>query len=318
MKILVTGAAGLYGIHLVHELVKLKTVQKVIGVDNFSREFLVKDPFIHSPALSKKFIILKRNFLTLERRELDKLDLDFVIHLAAYISIPESMEMHFSYFRNNEFGTFKLLHLLNQTKKRPHFIFASTPEVYGSSIYTPMDENHPLLPRSVYAVTKLASEKHCMAMYHWYRYPVTIIRNFNTFGENQNIWGNAAVVSNFIAKVLQGKDLIIHGDGQQTRDFQYVNDAVRAYTLSILHPSKLLGKTINIGTGKRTSIVGLAEMIIKLTKSRSRVRFEPMRGADLRCLEADYKEINRLVGWKPLYSLEDGLTNTIQWFKKYL
>jgi len=316
MNILVTGAAGLYGIHLIDQLVKEKDVKHVIGFDNFSRDFLVKDPFIQSKELKKKFKFYKRNYRTLALKELNSFDLDFVVHLAAFISIPESMRMEKAYFMNNEFGTFQLIHLLHRTEKKPHFIFASSPEVYGSAIYAPMDEKHPMLPRSVYAVTKLASEKHCMAMYEWYGYPITIIRNFNTFGPNQNIFGNAAVVSNFIARSVQGKNIVIHGDGLQTRDFQFINDAVRAYVLTIMNSKKMIGKIVNIGTGKQTRIKDLAEIIVKLTKVKSKIKYVPTRGADLRSLEANYNEIQALVGWKPQYSLETGLKKTIDWFKQ--
>ncbi|NIQ01207.1 MAG: NAD-dependent epimerase/dehydratase family protein, partial [Nitrospinaceae bacterium] len=153
------------------------------------------------------------------------LDLDAVVHLAAFISIPESMDQADAYFRNNEWGTFRLMQMLVRTKNWPLMVYASSPEVYGNPIYTPIDIHHPMLPRSIYAVTKLAAEKHCKAMHEWYKYPVVVIRNFNTYGENQDISANAGVVSKFILNALRNEPLVVHDSGKQTRDFQYVKDA---------------------------------------------------------------------------------------------
>ena len=318
MNILVTGAAGLYGVHLVDQLVRRKDVSKVIGVDSFSRNFFEKDPFIKSPQFHKKFDLIKKRFYDFTVDELDKLRLSVVIHLAAYISIPESMERQDDYFQNNEYGTFRLMQTLVKTKDWPMLIYVSSPEVYGNPVYTPMDINHPMLPRSIYAVTKLAAEKHCRAMFEWYKYPVVIIRNFNTYGENQDIWGNAGVVSNFIVKAIKNEPIIIHDSGEQTRDFQYVKDAVSAYTLVAANGNGMAGEIFNIGTCKQTSIRDLAKLIIKLSGSKSEISFEKGRSADLMSLEADYSEINKKVGWHPRYDLEEGLKLTIEWYKKII
>lgn len=317
MNVLVTGAAGLYGVHLVDQLVQRDDISKIIGVDDFSRKYLEKDPFIKSPEFDKKFVLIKKNFYDLTVEEIDELELSVVVHLASFISIPESMERQDDYFRNNEFGTFRLMQTLVKTRNWPMIIYASSPEVYGNPIYTPMDINHPMLPRSIYAVTKLAAEKHCRAMYEWYKYPVVIIRNFNTFGENQDIWGNAGVVSNFIVKALKNEPIVIHDNGEQTRDFQYVKDAVSAYTLIVTKGNELAGEIFNIGTCKQTSIKELAELTIKLAGSKSEIQYEKGRSADLMSLEADYSEINKKVGWSPKYDLEEGLIRTITWYKKF-
>ncbi len=316
MNVLVTGAAGLYGIHLVDELVKRSDIDKVIGVDDFSREYFEDDPFIKSSEFESKFILKRKKFYDLTAEELDEMELDAFVHLAAHISIPESMERADDYFKNNEWGTFHLMQVLFRTKTWPLMIYASSPEVYGNPLYTPMDIHHPMLPRSIYAATKLAAEKHCKAMHEWYKYPVIVIRNFNTFGENQDISGYAGVVSTFILKSLNNEPIVIHNSGEQTRDFQYVKDATRAYSLVIDKEKSLSGEVFNIGTQNQTSIKDLAQTIKRLSGSKSEIKFEPGRAADLMSLEADYKLIQEKTGWEPKYSLEEGLKSTIEWYKQ--
>jgi UDP-glucose 4-epimerase len=228
------------------------------------------------------------------------------------------MEREEEYFKNNEYGTFRFMQTLVRTKKWPLIIYASSPEVYGNPIYTPMDINHPLLPRSIYAVTKLAAEKHCYAMYQWYGYPVVIMRNFNTFGENQDISGNAGVISSFLVRALRGEPLVVHNRGEQTRDFQYVKDAVHAYVLVIERDKELSGGIFNIGTGKQTSVSELARMILDITSSSSEIIYQKGRAADLISLEADYSEIKKKTGWEPRYSLEEGLRRTAEWYRRYV
>lgn len=318
MRVLVTGAAGLYGVHLVDDLVRRSDITRIFGLDDFSRWYFQQDPFIKSKEFDQKFVLVKKKFYDLTVAELDEMNLDAIVHLAAHISIPESMERADDYFKNNEWGTFRLMQTLIRTVNWPLVIYASSPEVYGNPIYTPMDINHPMLPRSIYAVTKLAAEKHCKAMHEWYKYPVIVIRNFNTFGENQDISGNAGVVSAYIIRALKNETLIIHDSGEQTRDFQYVKDAVRAYSLVITKDKRFAGEVFNIGTNSQTSIKNLAETIKRLTGSKSEIIFERGRAADLMSLEADYTLINQKTGWKPEYSLEDGLKRTIAWYKEFI
>jgi len=321
MNVLVTGAAGLYGLHLVDLLVKNEKIDRVIGVDNFSRPFLTDDPFklIQGEELERKFKMVRMDFRNLDKTMLDNFDLDVIIHLAAYVSIPQSMENASEYFANNEIGTFTLLQNVFRTKKQPMFIYASSPEVYGNPIKTPIDVDHPLYPRSVYAVTKLAAEKHCIAMFQWHGYPVTIFRNFNTYGENQNSFTEyAAVIPTFITRALKNQTLIVHNDGNQTRDFMYVKDAARAYLLAIFNKSIAVGQTFNIGIGKQTKIIDLAKTVKQLSNSHSEIVFETGRWADLQMLESDTSRTKEKLGWEPEYSLEEGLTRTIDWYRRFM
>ncbi len=316
MIIIITGAAGLYGVHMVDALAKMKYVEKIVGVDDLSRNFFSSDPFIKSEEKDKKFELIKMDYAELDRKKIDEIQPDAVVHLAASVSIPESIDDPQKYFNNNEFGTFKLAQNLLSSKTQPFLIYASSPEVYGNPKYVPMDENHPLNPTSTYAVTKLACEKHCMSLWEWYKYPVTAIRNFNTYGENQNVWGYSAVIPAFIKNALENKPLKIEGDGKQTRDFMYVADAVNAYKMVIENARLAIGETFNIGTGVDISINDLADKIISLTNSRSKTVNAEGRSGDLRALRASIDHINSKIGWEPKTSMDDGLRKTIQWYRK--
>ncbi len=316
MKLIITGAAGLYGVHMVDALAKMASVEKIVGVDDLSRNFFSADPFLKSESKDKKFELIKMDYADLDTKKIDEIEPDAVVHLAASVSIPESMDNPWKYFNNNESGTFKLTQILLASKTQPFLIYASSPEVYGNPKYVPMDENHPLNPTSTYAVTKLACEKHCMSLWEWYKYPVTSIRNFNTYGENQNIWGYSAVIPAFIKSALENKPLKIEGDGRQTRDFMYVADAVEAYKMVIENRRASIGETFNIGTGVDTSINDLAEKIISLTKSSSKITYAPGRSGDLRALRANIEHIKSKIGWEPKTDLAEGLKKTIEWYKK--
>jgi nucleoside-diphosphate-sugar epimerase len=314
VRVLVTGAAGLYGVHLVDALVRRDDVEKVIGVDDLSRHFDCPDAFIPSPESERKFTLWRRDFRDLSAGDIDRWRVDVLVHLAAKVSIDESMERPGVYFAHNEQGTFGLTQTLLATRCRPTLLYASSPEVYGVPRRVPMDEDHPIYPRSVYAVTKLAAEKHGHALFEWYGYPVIVIRNFNTYGPNQNTAGHAAVIPALITAALLGSPLRVSGNGLQTRDFLYVKDAVAAYVAVLEKRERLAGGTFNIGTGRETTVLDLARTIAAMTGSRSRLMRAPQRSGDLPRLAADITRVRAATGWRPRLSLEQGLSDTIAWY----
>jgi nucleoside-diphosphate-sugar epimerase len=324
LKVLVTGAAGFYGSNLVNVLLSDEKVEKIIGIDNLTRiEDFPLDPFNiveDKEALASTFELRKGDFRDLTAEQIDDLNVDAIVHYAALVSIPESMARPKDYFEVNEFGAFKLTQELLRTKTQPFLVFASSPEVYGDVVYTPIDVNHPTRPKSTYAVTKLAGESHVRVMNLWYGYPTCIIRNFNTFGENQSntYRGYPAVVPAFITRALLNEPIIVHNAGTQTRDLTYVKDAVRAYAVAIQRKNQTKGKMFNMGTGVETPIRELAEKIKRLSNSKSKIVFEKGRPVDLPRLVADIKPTTEVLGWAPQFTLEQGLERAIAWYKKVL
>lgn len=324
LRVLVTGAAGFYGSNFVNVLCNDDKIESIIGLDNdIRKEDFPLDPFNvveNKEAFAKKFKLVNDDFRDLTAKKIDDLNVDAVVHYAALVSIPESMDRPWDYFEANEIGVFKLTQELIKTKTQPFFIFASSPEVYGDPVRIPMDVNHTTKPKSTYAVTKLAGESYVRVIHLWYNYPTCVIRNFNTYGENQSntYRGYPAVTPAFITRALLNEPITVHDDGTQTRDLTYVQDAVRAYAVAIHRKNATNGMTFNIGTGVDTPIKTLAEKIIKITDSKSRIVFQKGRPADLPRLVADIKLTTKILGWAPEFTLDQGLARAVAWYRKVL
>lgn len=314
MNILISGAAGLYGVHLIEELAGCQDASKIYGIDDFSRGYPSEEEFTAKP-WGDKVQIIKGKFQDISLKDIRSLDIDVVIHLAGYNSRKESLHIPEDYFSNNEYGTFLFINKLLKTKKRPFFIFASTTEVYGSPIYSPIDEKHPVDPQNLYSVTKVAAEKHILTMGKLCNYPVTVLRFTSTFGENQNICGYTSVITSFIDRALRNEPLIIYGSGKQTRDFLYARDAARAIRQAVLTPKDVEGRVVNIATGTLTCITDLAEKIKTLTGSNSELIKLPGEKGETAGGQIDSKLALESLGWTPRFSLDEGLSRTICWFK---
>jgi len=197
-------------------------------------------------------------------------------------------------------------------------IHTSTSEVYGSARNIPMNEDHPLCAPHPYGASKIASDRLCYAYIETYGMDICIVRPFNTFGPKQKDYGYGGVISIFTRRVLSGQPPIIYGDGNQTRDYMYINDLVRAYDL-ILKNNKSIGEVINFGTGKEIKIIDLASKIIELCNGKGEiapVHVAPRPG-EIKQMMADYSKAKKLLGWEPEYTLGRGLKEFVEWYKKY-
>lgn len=240
-------------------------------------------------------------------------DIDIIFHLAALIAIPYSYIAPDSYIDTNIKGTLNICKAaLDNNIKR--VIHTSTSEVYGTAKYVPIDENHPLQPQSPYSASKIGADSIAMSFYHSFNLPLTIARPFNTYGPRQSA---RAVIPTIITQIASGIREIKLGDTTPTRDFNYVYDTCNGLIL-IAENTNTIGEVINIGSNYEISIYNLFNLIkqimnaeVKLISDNERIR--PKNSEVLR-LWCDNKKIQNLTNFKPKYSIEAGLKETIKWF----
>jgi len=299
--IVVTGGAGFIGSHIAEEL---SEDNDVIVIDNLYAGKIENVPpnvrFIQADIRDYKSIA-----------ELIS-QADYVFHEAALVSVVESVERPLLTEEINVLGTLNILKALSDGHGK--LVFASSAAVYGDNQNLPLKESEKPKPLSPYGITKVSAEYYCKVFYELYGVPTVSLRYFNVFGERQGYNQYAGVISIFINRALKGEPLIIYGDGRQTRDFIYVKDVVKANILAA-ESSRANGKVFNVARGERTTIVELALKIIDATNSPSSIIFDKPRPGDIKHSQADISEIRKL-GFKPEYSLEEGLLKTVKWYRR--
>lgn len=309
MKILVTGGAGFIGRWVVKKL--LEDGHEVWILDNLSngrRENI--DEFSCNPLL-KDFIIgdIKDNELL---TDIFKNKFDICYHLAASINVQDSIDDPKTTFYNDTVGTFNVL---EQAKKHNTKItFMSTCMVYDKATdERGITEEHPTKPASPYAGSKIAAENMVLSYWYTYKLPAVVVRPFNTYGPFQKTNGEGGVVAIFIKNALEGKTLNIYGDGTQTRDLLYVEDCAR-FVVEAGYSDKTNGEIINAGSGRDISINDLALLIAKDEKLIKHVpHIHPQ--SEIQKLLCNYSKAERLLGWKPQYTLEEGIKKTREWIE---
>ena len=308
-RVLVTGAAGFIGSWTVEELVR--EGYYVVGVDDLSDGSLSR---LNSVMGCRSFQFIKASVCDWETMMSICRDVDAVIHLAAKVSVEEAHLNPKLAFKVNVEGTLVLLEASRKGSVE-RFVYASSVAVYGEPRSLPVSEDHPLKPVNVYGATKAAAESLVHSYHTSYGLSTVALRYFNVYGPRMKRGYYAGVVAKFIERVLSNKPPVIFGDGNQTRDFIYVRDVVRANILAL--KSKCTG-AFNIGTGVQTSINRLCNMILKLMgREDLKPIYDKPRPGDVRFSQADIGRAVRELGWKPEYSLERGLRETISYYVKH-
>ena len=312
MKVLVTGSDGFIGSHLTEELVKRGYDVKAFVYYNSFNSWGWLD------SLTKEILnnieIFQGDVRDSYRVEQAMGEVDMVYHLAALIAIPFSYYSPDTYVDTNIKGTLNVLQAARKAKTQKVLI-TSTSEVYGSALYVPIDEKHPLQGQSPYSATKIGADRLAESFYRSFQLPMTIVRPFNTYGPRQSA---RAVIPTIILQLLNGKKVIDLGTLTPTRDFNYVKDTVAGF-IAIAESENTIGEEINIATQQEVSIGQLANKIIAQINPEARVvcdqqRLRPEKSEVDRLLGANEK-IMRLTDWKPQYNLEQGLEETISWIK---
>jgi len=305
-KYLVTGGAGFIGSHLCKQL--LDAGHHVTCVDNFYNGNLNN---IRGLFNSKNFYFVEEDILNFDRiKELAK-DCDHIHHLAAQIHVEKSIIRPDETMEINLQGTRNLLEICTQNKNIS-MTLASSAEVYGESPGA-HSETSALNPQSPYAASKVAAEALCISYYYTYGSNVRVIRNFNTFGPRQKSSGYGSVISIFCRRALDNKPLIIYGDGEQTRDYQYIDDAIEGYLLSENWPA---GEIVNTGFGVDHKIIDIGKTIIDICGSKSNIVFADPRPGEVHKLRSNIDKL-KSYGFMPENSLRDGLEKYIEWLQKY-
>lgn len=238
---------------------------------------------------------------------------EYIINLAALPFIPDSYFYPKKFFDVNVNGTITLASSAIKQKHVKRFIHISSSEVYGTARYVPMDENHVTTPQSTYAVSKLAGERVVFTMHKEHDLPAVIIRPFNSYGPNIT---QPYIIPEIILQVLKGKDEINLGNTHSKRDMTFVSDTARAIVLSLVADG-INGDVINIGSQKSYSIKELVNIISGIMSKDVKIKVDPLRFRpyDVDTLVCNFDRANRLLGWKPEISIEQGLKTTIEWIR---
>lgn len=310
-KVLVTGADGFIGSHLVEELITIGAHVKAFvyynsfngwgWLDSLSQEQLDKIEIFAGDIRDPNGVRTAMK------------DCEVVFHLAALIAIPFSYHSPDSYLDTNVKGTLNIVQAAKDLGIE-RVLVTSTSEVYGTAQYIPIDEKHPRQPQSPYSASKIGADCIAESFYRSFDLPITIVRPFNTFGPRQSA---RAVIPTIISQLLNGHDLIKLGDVTPTRDLVYVKDTVKGF-VKIAESEMLIGEDCNIATQSEISVGDLANELISLINPAARIEIDDQR------LRPGKSEVFRLYGsnakiksytdWDQKYSLADGLKETIQWF----
>lgn len=311
-KVLVTGSEGFIGSHLTERLVELgANVTALVQYNSFNNWGWI-DTFSDEVKDSIEVV-------TGDIREYDNVKRivkgkDVVFHLAALIAIPYSYLSPMAYVRTNVEGTTNILEACREYGVEK-IVHTSTSETYGTAIYVPIDENHPMQGQSPYSASKIAADMMAESFNRSFNVPVAIIRPFNTYGPRQSA---RAVIPTIITQILSGADKIKLGSLTPTRDFNYVKDTVEAF-IKVSESEETIGQIVNAGSNYEISIGELAKTIIKLMGRKVEIvcdeqRLRPEK-SEVNRLWADNTKIRKLTGWQPKFTLEEGLKETIKWMK---
>lgn len=307
-RVVITGAAGFIGSHLAETL--LDRGDTVVGIDNLSTGASAN----LAGLAGRDFRFIRHdvsNYVSVDG------PVDAVLHWASPASPIDYLERPIPTLKVGALGTHNALGLAKA--KRAKFVLASTSEVYGDPLEHPQREDYwgnvnPIGPRGVYDEAKRFAEAMTTAYHRCHGVDTKIARIFNTYGPRMRARDGRAV-PNFIAQALRGEDLTVYGDGTQTRSFCYVSDLVDG-VLRLLRSDT--NEPVNIGNPDEMTVAGIAERIIRLTGSNSRIVHEPLPVDDPKVRQPDIARARALLDWEPRVSLTEGLTETIAWFRTAL
>ena len=309
-NVLVTGGAGFAGSHLVDLL--LQEGARVRVFDNLNNGKLVN---LEHQKDNPSFTFVEGDLLNAQDIAGALKDIDMVFHLAC-LGVRHSLKFPMENHRVNAEGT---LLILEESRKKgvEKFVYCSSSEIYGTAETVPMTEKHPIQPCTVYGSSKFAGEVYARAYYKSFGFPTVMVRPFNMYGPRSHYEKDSGeLIPKMIVRALHNENLLVFGDGSQTRDFCYVEDNMRGLLEAAKHDT-LIGEVVNVGSNSETSILQIAEMILRLVEgTTSKIEHVDGRPGDVLRLYADTTKFRTLTGWQPQVTLEEGLRKTIAWFRE--
>jgi UDP-glucose 4-epimerase len=301
LKILVTGGAGFVGSHIADHLIAQG--DQVVIVDNISTG---KEEHIHPSARFYRVDITDDKLFEVFKKEKPEV----VIHQAAQVLVPKSVENPIFDAKVNILGTLNLLEASRQYGVRK-IVYASSAAVYGDPQYLPIDEKHPVQPLSGYGISKHTPEHYLAAYHDLYGLEFTALRYANIYGIRQEPHGEGGVISILINQILEDRTFTIFGDGEQTRDYIYVEDVVKA-NLAAIHGGN--GSILNIGTGVSTSLNDLINLFEMVINKKVKKEYGDHRSGDIKHSYFNPNKAKLELSWNAKISLEDGLRRTYEYY----
>lgn len=311
-RVIVTGADGFIGSHLVERLVQEGAKVRAFACYNFAGHWGWLD---HVPQETRDEIEVVLGDIRDARAVRSACEgADVIFHLAALIGIPYSYQAPESYLETNIRGTLNVLEVARDLGSKKVLV-TSTSEVYGTARYVPIDENHPFQGQSPYSATKIAADRLAESYFRSFSLPVTIVRPFNTYGPRQSA---RAVIPTIITQLLDGERSVRLGSQSPTRDLVFVSDTVEGF-VRIASADKTDGEEINIATNTEISIGELARTLINEINPEAVIEADPVRkrpqNSEVERLLGSAEKLRRITGWKPQTPLKEGLCETIEWFR---
>ena len=307
---LITGIGGFIGSSLAREL--LVRGEQVRGVDNFStgkRENLTD--------ILNRIDFHEADIVDLDAMHKACAGVDYVLHQAAIPSVPKSVLDPLGSNQANVDGTVNVLIAARDAKVK-RLVYAASSSAYGDTPTLPKREDMKPDPISPYAVAKLASEHYLISFYRCYQLETVALRYFNIFGPRQDPTSPySGVLAKFITAMLRGEQPSIYGDGEQSRDFTYIDNAVDANLLACKAPAaKAAGQMFNVATGRRVTLNETFKLLQPMTSYKGQPQYGPERGGDIKHSLADISKAEAGLGYKPKVDFEEGLRRTVDWYRK--
>jgi len=314
MKVLITGVAGFIGSSLADRLIEYKN--EVIGIDDFSPTYdpQIKHRYIETVRESKLFTMYEADICNKEviYDIFEKEHPEVVVHLAARAGVRPSLNNPEEYYRINIIGSQNILDACRDFKPS-HLVFASSSSVYGGSKAIPYSETDPVMfPISPYAVTKRTNELQAHVYSSIYGVNITLLRFFTVYGPRQR---PDMGIHKFTKQIIEGKPVVLFGDGTSARDYTYIDDILDGLIKSIERPFRY--EIFNLGESRTTKLIELVEIISKCVGRPAEIEWQPKQPGDVEITYADITHARTLLNYNPCIPIEEGIRRYVHWFKKF-